>query len=148
MWYRSVCPLGTKLLPNGELCSKTAGPVCCREGCIPLRSYVPQMLELSLWRRWRSVFRRTVANSESVARLLRAQGAPIDEVILPGVPQRDERPPLSNPPTAAFVGRFVREKGVDVLLRAFTQVIAEVPDARLDLVGDGPERARLEKLAE
>ena len=68
MWYRSICPLGTKLLPNGEICSKTAGPACWREGCIPIHSYVPQLLELSLWRRWRGVFRRTVANSESVAR--------------------------------------------------------------------------------
>jgi glycosyltransferase involved in cell wall biosynthesis len=38
-----------------------------------------------------------------------------------------------------FVGRLVRYKGVDVLLDA----IADLPAARLDVVGDGPERAAL-----
>jgi glycosyltransferase involved in cell wall biosynthesis len=41
----------------------------------------------------------------------------------------------------------VREKGVDVLLLAFARVAARVPDAQLLLVGDGPERGPLERLA-
>jgi len=41
-----------------------------------------------------------------------------------------------------FVGRLVYYKGLDVLLRAARHV-----DARFVLVGDGPERARLEALA-
>lgn len=41
-----------------------------------------------------------------------------------------------------FVGRLASVKGLPVLLRA----LAHVPDARLTLVGDGPERAELETL--
>jgi glycosyltransferase involved in cell wall biosynthesis len=44
------------------------------------------------------------------------------------------------------VGRLVPYKGVDVLLRAMPRVHAET-GARLTVVGDGPERARLERLA-
>ena len=41
-----------------------------------------------------------------------------------------------------FVGRLVYYKGIDVLLQALTLV----PGATLQLIGDGPERARLESL--
>jgi glycosyltransferase involved in cell wall biosynthesis len=42
-----------------------------------------------------------------------------------------------------FVGRLVEKKGVDVLLRA----LAELREARLVVVGDGPSRPMLEELA-
>lgn len=41
-----------------------------------------------------------------------------------------------------FVGRLVPAKGVDLLLESFARAAAQVP-ARLDIAGDGPERARL-----
>ena len=47
----------------------------------------------------------------------------------------------------AFAGRLVKEKGVDVLLRAFAKVAATVPEAKLLVVGDGPDRDRLTALA-
>jgi glycosyltransferase involved in cell wall biosynthesis len=46
-----------------------------------------------------------------------------------------------------FVGRLVDWKGVDILLDAFAQVRAKVP-ASLEIVGDGPRRARLTAQAE
>jgi glycosyltransferase involved in cell wall biosynthesis len=46
-----------------------------------------------------------------------------------------------------FVGRLVEKKGVDVLLRAMSQVIAARPSARLTLVGHGPLEASLRTLA-
>ncbi len=52
-------------------------------------------------------------------------------------------PPPGNPPKALFIGRLVPFKGVDFLLRA----LELVPDLRLDIVGDGPERNRLKTLA-
>ncbi|MET8687279.1 glycosyltransferase [Streptomyces sp. NPDC004732] len=45
------------------------------------------------------------------------------------------------------VGRLCRQKGQDVLLRAWPTVAAQVPDARLVLVGDGPDDARLRERA-
>ena len=57
-----------------------------------------------------------------------------------------ELEPLPRPtdgPVVGAVGRLDRQKGFDVLLRA----LADVPRARLVLVGDGDERAPLERLA-
>jgi glycosyltransferase involved in cell wall biosynthesis len=46
-----------------------------------------------------------------------------------------------------FVGRFVPQKAPDVLLRAMARVVARVPGAKLAMVGDGPLRPELERLA-
>lgn len=46
-------------------------------------------------------------------------------------------------PLVVCVGRLCRQKGQDVLLRAWEAVLRRVPDARLVLVGDGPDAARL-----
>ncbi|MEU9654041.1 glycosyltransferase [Streptomyces sp. NPDC048110] len=46
-------------------------------------------------------------------------------------------------PLVVCVGRLCRQKGQDLLLGAWEQVRAGVPGARLVLVGDGPDRARL-----
>jgi alpha-1,6-mannosyltransferase len=50
-------------------------------------------------------------------------------------------------PVVAFVGRFAREKEVDVLIRAWPE-IARRTDAHLLMVGDGPQRERLQGLAD
>jgi len=69
------------------------------------------------------------------------------EVVWNGVPETEQRPKLESPPTAGYAGRLSREKGVDVLINAFQRVVAQLPDARLLILGDGPERKELEKLA-
>ncbi|TVL90554.1 glycosyltransferase family 4 protein [Streptomyces sp. SAJ15] len=50
-------------------------------------------------------------------------------------------------PLAVCVGRLCRQKGQDLLLRAWPRTAAEVPGARLALVGDGPELAALRRAA-
>ncbi|AZP17937.1 glycosyltransferase family 1 protein [Streptomyces aquilus] len=50
-------------------------------------------------------------------------------------------------PLVVCVGRLCRQKGQDVLLRAWEAVLERVPRARLALVGDGPDRDRLRALA-
>lgn len=50
-------------------------------------------------------------------------------------------------PLAVCIGRLCDAKGQDVLLEAWPSVTERVPEARLVLVGDGPNRAMLERLA-
>lgn len=47
----------------------------------------------------------------------------------------------------AFVGRLIRLKRVDIIIRGFASVVAEHPDSRLAIIGDGPCRDELESLA-
>lgn len=62
---------------------------------------------------------------------------------LPG-PPRTSGP---GPPRVLCVARQYRRKHVDDLLRAFALVRERVPAARLRIVGDGPEHAKLRALA-
>ncbi|CAM5717046.1 Glycosyltransferase family 1 protein OS=Streptomyces alboniger OX=132473 GN=CP975_18835 PE=4 SV=1 [Streptomyces alboniger] len=55
---------------------------------------------------------------------------------------------LARAPLVVCVGRLCRQKGQDVLLRAWAAVSAALPGARLVLVGDGPDAAGLRKLAD
>jgi glycosyltransferase involved in cell wall biosynthesis len=50
-------------------------------------------------------------------------------------------------PLVVCVGRLCRQKGQDVLLTAWESVLRRVPEARLVLVGDGPDQGRLRALA-
>lgn len=45
-----------------------------------------------------------------------------------------------------FVGRFIKRKGVDYLIKAFINIKAEIDDLGLILVGDGPEKESLQAL--
>lgn len=43
------------------------------------------------------------------------------------------------------VGRLIEKKGFDDLIDAMTEVVRQVPDATLTIVGDGPQREALER---
>ncbi|HLI41457.1 MAG TPA: glycosyltransferase family 4 protein [Streptosporangiaceae bacterium] len=58
-----------------------------------------------------------------------------------------ERLGLRSRPVVACVSRMVPRKGQDTLIRAWPRIRAEVGDAVLLLVGDGPDAPRLRRLA-
>lgn len=55
---------------------------------------------------------------------------------------------LADRPVVVCVSRLVPRKGQDTLIEAMPQILADVPDAVLLIVGGGPYRADLEKLAQ
>ena len=142
-WYRSICPIGTKMLPDLRRCCEPAGPACLRNHCFPVYAWPTAMLQLEMFRRWRGAFDLVVANSHTTKRRLEAGGMEVSEVVWNGVPQTPARPPLGGVPTIAFAARLVPEKGGAVLLEAFAKVRQRIPAATLLIAGDGPERPRL-----
>jgi colanic acid/amylovoran biosynthesis glycosyltransferase len=103
-----------------------------------------------------ALFRQTehvIAVSDYVRQHLRALGydGPVD-LIRNGLPlgrlqMRPAPPRTDDGVRLLYVGRLVPVKGADVLLRAMPAIRAAHPDARLDIVGDGPERASIEAIA-
>ncbi|HYO47656.1 MAG TPA: glycosyltransferase family 4 protein [Gemmatimonadota bacterium] len=146
-WYETICPIGTRLLPDDSICEFEAGRVCLEQGCLSRRAWVALMAQRFLWERWRDVFALVVANSAAMERRLNEHGIGPTLVIWNGVPRRSPRRPLSRPPVVAYAGRLTHEKGVGVLMRAYAEARRAVPEARLLMVGDGPERSGLRRLA-
>jgi glycosyltransferase involved in cell wall biosynthesis len=85
--------------------------------------------------------------SPSAPGVFRAQGYSLVSYIPPWVDERrftGERAAASGPLAVGYVGRLVREKGVDLVLRA----LAKAPwPFTLTITGNGPERGALEELA-
>jgi glycosyltransferase involved in cell wall biosynthesis len=54
--------------------------------------------------------------------------------------------PSSDYPIVGFLGRLADQKGCEYLLEAVPMVLAKHPRARILIIGDGPERRRLELL--
>ncbi len=84
---------------------------------------------------------------------LRALGCPAERItVLPlpldlgRLPKVERRPPGAGEPVYLLTaGRLVPKKGVDILLHALARL--HTPRVHLWIVGDGPERDRLERLA-
>jgi glycosyltransferase involved in cell wall biosynthesis len=99
-----------------------------------------------------STARKVVAVSEAVKQDVLEQGINekkvevvhngIDLRLFAGAPRRR----VENSFTIGTVGSLTKRKGHEYLLAAMGTVAAEIPDAKLLIIGDGPERAKLEKL--
>ncbi|MBX3464992.1 MAG: glycosyltransferase [Planctomycetes bacterium] len=110
-------------------------------------------LHARLFYRWLRRADRLLCLSESIRREALACGFRPDQAVLApnGVDVARFAPPAAPPAGAApftllFVGRLVERKGVDLLLQALART-RTARQGRLVLVGDGPERARLEAMA-
>jgi phosphatidylinositol alpha-1,6-mannosyltransferase len=92
-----------------------------------------------------------IAVSAYTASLIRATGvsSPDIRLIPPGVELASDRTPLpAERPTILTIARLNDSyKGHDVLLRALAQVRARVPAVEWIVIGDGPLRGSLERLA-
>ena len=91
------------------------------------------------------------AVSESLAETVLERSGRDANVVLNGVdldfwrrPQREEH--SRGVPTVVSVGRLERVKGTDVLIRAFGTVVQQLPQARLEVIGEGSLRPELERL--
>lgn len=121
----------------------------------------------ALWFSWQNLYRRypppfslferyclrhadaAIAGSHTAAQVWRTKGF---AGLLAVIPQFGVDPQVFFPqprqeghrcPLVGFAGRLVRDKGVDLLLRA----VADLRGVQVEILGSGPERGRLERLA-
>lgn len=97
---------------------------------------------LALTDRFITVSQKTERDLQSIKRTDRSQTVPngIDLNQIKNVKQ------LNVDVDLLFAGRLIKEKKVDLMIKALPQVIQTYPGLKCKVVGDGPERARLEKL--
>jgi len=147
-YYKPICPIALKLLPDGSLCQVPAGLVCWRSGCVGFAEWLRDRPRYALIRAGLAQSDKVLACSRWMVEQLRLNGIPAEAIPLPVPPPAPGFARLpSREPLFLYCGRLDPEKGVDLLLRAFGRVLASRPAARLRILGDGPRRAALEALA-
>lgn len=145
---------------NGSRELKTLG-ILAKLSKVPRIIYrrgIPQSIRLSPVNR--VFFTRVVtdiivnsrATQQALHELLALPGCPPATLIynglaVNGLVVRERHQAQSRGQRVAVVGRLSPEKGVDLALQAFQRIARDVPAARLCILGDGPERSRLEALS-
>lgn len=148
--YRWACPAAT-LLRNGVPCEACVGRIPfpgvlhgCYRGSRSASAVVAAALTLHRWRGTLRHVDRFIALTAFARGRVIAGGLPSDRVaVKPNFTEPGRSRPAGPPPAhLLFVGRLTSDKGTEVLARAWHEHHATLPPLRI--VGDGPERARLE----
>lgn len=156
--YQSVCPNGLLVYgPDRSVCpghfmARRYGKClrCNSESLGWTRSL--RVLLLTFPRRW--LARRAIRNVAPSDHIGRRVALPRTQTIYHGVPPVTPLRPafpvkiFGKRPCFAYVGRLVLEKGVPVLLRASSKLSRSGYSFLLRIVGDGPERHHLERMAD
>ena len=127
------------LLFGGSFVART---ICCDHNHFFARSRPWQWLRARLYPRVAAVVSLTQADAARFALL-----NPRTEVIANASALRADTPVPASEPQVLAVARHVAQKGIDLLLNAWPQVLAVVPAARLRIVGDGSLQAELQAQA-
>src|SRR5690606_32343277 len=114
-----------------------------------LHNWIQRRSMAAAWRSLRHA-EAFIALSRQIRDELEAAGVEPRRIV--DLPNAVEIPTEPNPHrpgghAAVFVGRLIESKRVADLLTAFPKVRRAVPDATLAIVGEGPERARLDAMA-
>ncbi len=135
-----LTPMWTRA-PVAAIVPHLFGTAAFHEASAPVALYV-QALEALI----PSVYRRSrfLAISESTRDDLVARGIPEGRIAVVhcGLDHDtyafDPAAGKAERPTILFIGRLRRYKGVDWVIRTLPRVLARVPEARLEVIGDGP----------
>lgn len=113
----------------------------------------PEAPVTGMWQRWLSTVDRydavlwpTAAQRDEVAARF---GDPGTFHVVPNTIELGTEPPSvesRDPRRVVMLNRLAPQKRVDLAIRAWAQVAMAVPDARLDVYGDGPLRDELQEL--
>ena len=155
--YQAICPNGLLLhQPDGSICpghfqAKHYGECwrCQRSEISPLPTFISLLLLFP--RRWLS--RKAAANLAISHHVMARHALPRSSVLYYGIDDPLGERSLFSPPLDAaarlcfaYVGRFVTEKGIPILLQAAAILRNEAREFEVRLIGDGPLRPELEAL--
>jgi glycogen(starch) synthase len=155
--YQAVCPNGLlvhqsdrQICPGHFQAKRYAECIRCQASEV---SRIRSRMNVLLMFPRNFLVRRAVANIAVTQHVLNRQALPHSTVILHGIEDRTAtEPPLA--PSAgdsgrisfAYVGRFVAEKGITLLVEAVRILKRQSFDFEIQLIGDGPERGNLEEI--
>lgn len=148
--YFIICPRSTFRLTSGKICNKLEGFHCLK--CVSILKLLERFITRLLSKNLKGIIAFT---QTSKSRLVKHRFHPekIKVIYTYNLPRKfitenKTKTFGTNPNTILFVGSFHKHKGLDILIQAMSQIVVEVPRARVIVVGTGPEseRARIENI--
>lgn len=145
------------VIPAGLVAARLLGARRCRlpfvltahgtdvPGYNPHRFRLTHRLIGPLWRRVCRAAHRLVSPSQNLLQLMEAAGAGVDTRVIPNPVDTGRFIPGVKQRRILLCSRLVARKGFGSLLAALRGV--ELPGWEVDVVGDGPERAALQRIA-
>lgn len=145
--YGGFCPEGRFLRKNNELCNKFCMGVHCFN-CVLFQKAIYFQIKYKIQKQILRKVSCFLSPSKFVRRVLEANGFKRIIVFPYAIDTRKFKfTPLKQNHQILFVGRLVKEKGCEYLLQAFPEIVKEINDAKLLIVGEGPEKKKLMRLA-
>jgi glycosyltransferase involved in cell wall biosynthesis len=142
-------PLFTRA-PVAVIVPHLFGATILREAAPPIALYVMALESLipAVYRRSRFVAISESTRDDLVRRGIAASRITVVHCGLDHASYRlDPSVSRAAAPTIVFVGRLRRYKGVDWVMRSLPRLLRQVPEARLQVIGDGPFEAALRREA-
>lgn len=150
--FRLVCPAAT-LFRNGAVCEecpdhgmwKGIAHGCYRESKAATAVVAAMVSTHRLLRTWVDRVTAYIALTHFASKKIASSGIPEEKIwVKPNFAHPDPATGVPRQSYALFVGRLAPEKGGALLMEAWRRLKVQVP---LRIIGDGPERPRLEALA-
>lgn len=112
-------------------------------------SYLRRPSRVALYKRMFPKMRGVISVSRFLFDVMASQGITHSNsfVIPSGVDTIAFKPSRKTPFSCLAVGRFIEKKRPDITIRAFAKASGNVPDAKLEMIGDGPLLAQCKALA-
>ena len=143
--YSLFCPMG-RILPSQEICEKYFGKHCIK--CIgSIKGYYYEKIKQKVYKILLNNIDSFIAPSRNLKKNFKKQNFINREIITItngiAIFKYNE---VKDTKKILYVGRLSSEKGVEYLLNAIPLILIKQPKARCDIVGDGPEREKFERL--
>jgi glycosyltransferase involved in cell wall biosynthesis len=149
--FRLLCP-AANFFRHGATCTECVDQSLLRSvvhGCYRSRSATAAVALMLAFHRvmdtWRASIARFIALTDFAKSRFVAAGFPADRfVVKPNFADPDPGERVGSGEYAVYVGRLMHNKGVQLLVDAWRKLPRQYP---LQIIGDGPERKRLEEEA-
>lgn len=147
--YRLFCPIGTKFIMDTEqICVNEPGCDCVANKCVNWAGLAAYSLQRSQVKKYLGKINQWLPPSSYAEARLRAFGVSniarlpygFDPARLPFMPPSVREPTKQ----VLYLGRLDVAKGVKILVKTFVEVIKQVPEAKLLIVGQGSVRSWIE----
>lgn len=145
--YMILCPSGWMVKKNSlQVCQGNIGLKCFKNNCLSLHnfliSYLPFKLRVAASKR---VVDKFISPSKKLKEYLEVFGFQNVEHLpyFLNVKNYCFNPKLKKDGNILYVGRLVKEKGIEDLIKALPKVTSKISQANLIIAGDGPQRKHL-----